>query len=186
MERALITPAVASDAAAVTEVVSALEASLYGASAYGAGRPRGRVGGVDIERDTLVVRDADRIVGYAAVRNRGELWWVEGYVHPDHLGKGIGGLIVTALEEEAARGGAHRIHNAVIEADAAAARLLESLSAARTCASSASCVSTSARRRRRPTGRTGCASSRSSRTVRHTSSTRAPGGLLRPLGLHAA
>ncbi len=85
------------------------------------------MGELDIERDTLVVRDADRIVGYAAVRDRGELWWVEGYVHPDHLGKGIGGLIVTALEEEAARGGAHRIHNAVIEADAAAARLLESL-----------------------------------------------------------
>jgi mycothiol synthase len=52
---------------------------------------------------------------------------VEGYVHPDALGRGIGTLIATGLEEDAARGGARRIQNAVLEADSAARALLESL-----------------------------------------------------------
>jgi GNAT superfamily N-acetyltransferase len=127
MERALITPAVASDAAAVTEVVAALESSLYRNTAFSQADLEVEWAELDIERDTLVVRDGDRVVGYAAVRERGELWSVEGYVHPDQLGKGFGRLIATALEEDAARGGARRIHNAVIEADAAAGMLLESL-----------------------------------------------------------
>jgi mycothiol synthase len=127
MERALITPAVASDAAAVTEVVYALESSLYWKTAFSQADLEAEWAELDVERDTLVVRDGDRVVGYAAVRERGELWRVEGYVHPDQLGKGFGGLIATTLEEDAARGGGRRIHNAVIEADAAAGRLLEAL-----------------------------------------------------------
>jgi GNAT superfamily N-acetyltransferase len=61
------------------------------------------------------------------VHERGELWRAEGYVHPDALGRGIGKLIVTGLEEDAARRGARRIQNNVFEADSAARRLLESL-----------------------------------------------------------
>jgi mycothiol synthase len=57
----------------------------------------------------------------------GELWCAEGYVHPDALGRGIGRLIATGLEEDAARCGARRIQNSVMEADFAAGRLLESL-----------------------------------------------------------
>jgi GNAT superfamily N-acetyltransferase len=82
---------------------------------------------LDLERDTRVVRDGERIVGYGLVRERGELWRVEGYVHPDALGRGIGTLIATGLEDDAARGGARRVQNAVIEGDSAAATLLESL-----------------------------------------------------------
>ena len=86
----LITPAVASDAAAVTEVVDALESSLYSKTAFSQADLEAEWAELDIERDTLVVRDGDRVVGYAAVRERGELWRVEGYVHPDQLGKGFG------------------------------------------------------------------------------------------------
>jgi mycothiol synthase len=82
---------------------------------------------VDVGQDASVVRDADRIVGYGLVRERGELWRVEGYVHPDAHGRGIGKLIATGLEEEAARQGARRIQFGVFEADSAARALLESL-----------------------------------------------------------
>jgi mycothiol synthase len=61
------------------------------------------------------------------VRERGERWEVEAYVHPDAHGRGIGRPIAAGLEEAAARGGAFRIHNSVLEADGAARRLLESL-----------------------------------------------------------
>ena len=127
MERALLTPAVAADAAAVTEVVVALESSLYGQTAFSQADLEDEWSDLDLERDARVVRDGDRIVGYGVVRERGELWRVEGYVHPDALGRGIGKLIATGLEEDAARGGARRIQNAVFEADSAARGLLESL-----------------------------------------------------------
>jgi GNAT superfamily N-acetyltransferase len=48
-------------------------------------------------------------------------------VHPDACGRGVGRLIATGLEEDAARRGARRIQNNVFEADAAARALLESL-----------------------------------------------------------
>lgn len=127
MERAFSTPAVAADAAAVTEVVAALESSLYGETTFSRADLEDEWLELDLERDARVVRDGDRVVGYGVVRERGEPWRVEGCVHPDALGQGIGKLIATALEEEAARRDARRVQNSVLEADSAARRLLESL-----------------------------------------------------------
>ncbi|HEY2596334.1 MAG TPA: GNAT family N-acetyltransferase [Chloroflexota bacterium] len=127
MERASFTPAVAADAAAVTEVVAALESSLYGQTSFSQADLEDEWADLNLEQDARVVRDGDRIVGYGAVRERGELWRAEGYVHPDATGRGIGKLIATALEQTAGRRGAGRIQNGVFEADWAARRLLESL-----------------------------------------------------------
>ncbi len=127
MERASPTPAVAADAAAVTELVGALESSLYGQTAFSEADLEDEWSDLDLEQDTRVIRDGDRIVGYGLVRERGELGCVEGYVHPDALGRGIGKLIATGLEEDAVRSGARRIQNAILEADSAARGLLESL-----------------------------------------------------------
>ena len=127
MERAFPTPAIAADAAGVTDVVVALESSLYGQTAFSQADLEDEWLDLDLERNTQVVRDGDRIVGYGAVRELGDLWRAEGYVHPDALGRGIGRLIATGLEEDAARRGARRIQNSVFEADSAARTLLESL-----------------------------------------------------------
>jgi ribosomal protein S18 acetylase RimI-like enzyme len=127
MDRAFPAPAVAADAAAVTEVVMALESSLYGQTGFSQADLEDEWLDLDLERNARVVRDGDRIVGYGAVHQMGELWRAEGYVHPDAFGRGIGRLIATGLEEDAARRGARRIQNSVFEEDAAARRLLESL-----------------------------------------------------------
>jgi mycothiol synthase len=119
--------AVAADAAAVTEVVAGLESSLYGQSTFSQADLEDEWSDGDLEHNARVVRDGDRVVGYGVVRGRGELWRAEGYVHPDALGRGIGTLIATGLEEAAARRGARTIQNSVLEADSAARRLLESL-----------------------------------------------------------
>lgn len=126
MERTFPTPA-AADAAAVTEVVVALESSLYGSTAFSQADLEGEWLDLDVEQDARVVRHGDRIVAYSAVREAGEIWQAEGYVHPEAHGRGIGRLIATGFEEDAARRGARRIHNRVFEADCAARRLLESL-----------------------------------------------------------
>jgi mycothiol synthase len=120
-------PAVAADAAAVSEVVMALESSLYGQTAFSQADLQDEWSELDLEHNARVVRDGDRIVGYGAVRELGELWRAEAYVHPDALGRGIGKLIATGIEQDAARRGARRIQNSVLEADSAARRLLESL-----------------------------------------------------------
>jgi GNAT superfamily N-acetyltransferase len=109
VEHAFSTPAVAADAAAVTEVVAALESSLYGETTFSQADLEDEWSELDVERDARVVRDGDRVVGYGVVRERGEPWRVEGCVHPDALGHGIGKLIAMGLEEEAARRGARRI-----------------------------------------------------------------------------
>jgi mycothiol synthase len=127
MEGAFSTPAVAADAAAVTEIILALESSLYGQSAFSQADLEDEWSDLDLEHDARVVREGDRIVGYGVVRERGELWRAEGYVHPDALGRGAGRLIATGLEDDAARRGARRIQNNALEADSAARRLLESL-----------------------------------------------------------
>ncbi len=127
MEHAVQTPATAADAAAVAEVVVALESALYGESAFSQADLEGEWLDLDLERDARVVRDGDRIVAYGVVREQGEVARVEGYVHPDALGRGLGKLIATGLEEGAVRAGARRIQNGVLEADSAARRLLESL-----------------------------------------------------------
>jgi GNAT superfamily N-acetyltransferase len=108
MERVLAIPAVGADAAAVTEVVVALERSLYGHSAFSLGDLQDEWSDVDLEQNARVVRDGDRIVAYGAVREQGELRRAEGYVHPNAVGRGIGKLIATWLTEHAARHGARQ------------------------------------------------------------------------------
>lgn len=105
----------------------AIESSLYGHTTFSQGDLEDEWSDLDLERDVSVVRDGGRIVGCAVIHERGELCRVEGYVHPDAVGHGIGRLIATGLEEDAAVGGARRIQNNVFEADSAARRLLESL-----------------------------------------------------------
>ena len=127
MASTLFTRPEAADAAAVTELVSALELSLYRESTYSQDDLEEEWSELDLAQDAYVVRDDRRIVGYGAVQERGEVWRAEGYVHPDVLGRGIGKLLATRLEEDAAHGGARKIKNSVFEADSAARRLLESL-----------------------------------------------------------
>jgi mycothiol synthase len=122
-----IVPAGPADAAAVTGVVAALEASLYprASTSFSQEDLEDEWSDLDLERSTRIVRDGDRVVAYGAVRDRGELWRAEGYVHPDTHGRGVGTLLAVELERAAAHG-AHRIQNNVYEADAAGRALLES------------------------------------------------------------
>ena len=119
--------AAAADAAAVTAVRVAVETSLYGQSSLSQADVEDEWLDLDLERNARVVRDGERVVGFGAVRQEGELWEAEGFAHPDALGRGIGKLIATELEEHAARYGARRIHSVAFEVDSAARRLLQSL-----------------------------------------------------------
>ena len=110
-------------------VVATLEASLYphAPTSFSCEDLVDEWAGLDLERDTYVVRDGERLVAYGAVRDRGEMSRAEGFVHPAAHGRGIGKLLATTMERRAAAHGARRIQNGVYEADTSACRLLESM-----------------------------------------------------------
>ena len=70
MEGALPTSAVAADAPAVTEIVAALESALYGHTAFSQADLEDEWSDLDLEQDTRVVRNGDRIVGYGVAREQ--------------------------------------------------------------------------------------------------------------------
>ena len=111
----------------VSELVGALESSLYGETRFSQADLEDEWSELDLSRDTRVVREGDRIVAYGVLRERGDMARVEGYVHPRAHGRGIGRLMATGLEDEAIRRGARRIQNSLFEADAPGRRLVESL-----------------------------------------------------------
>jgi GNAT superfamily N-acetyltransferase len=115
------------DAAAVADVVVALETALYGGTAYTQSDLEDEWARLDLERFARVAVDGERIVGYGSAHERGELWRTEVFVHPDAQGRGAGTLLADALEREAAGGGARRVQGNVYEEDAAGHRLLEAL-----------------------------------------------------------
>ncbi|HEY0417478.1 MAG TPA: GNAT family N-acetyltransferase [Gaiellaceae bacterium] len=129
MESFTVVPAVRADAAAVTEVVAALESSLYreASTSFSEDDLEDEWSSLDLERNTYVVRDGTRVVAYGTVSDRGDLARGEGYVHPAAHGRGIGKLLATTLEDHAAGHGARRVQNGVYERDAAASTLLQSL-----------------------------------------------------------
>ena len=120
-------PPVQSDAAAVAELVIAYERSLYGETTYSLSDLEAEWESLDLARDALVLLDSERVVAFGSLHDRGELWRIDGYVHPDELGRGIGTKLVEALVATAASRGARRIQNGVAEPDEAGRRLLAAL-----------------------------------------------------------
>jgi len=120
-------PPVPEDAAEAAETLVALESALYGGTTYTQADLESEWSNLELDRDVRVLLDGDRIVGFGSLRERGDLWRVEGVVHPRAHGRGAGATLAAALEREAAERGARRVQTGAFEADAAAQRLLGSL-----------------------------------------------------------
>jgi mycothiol synthase len=112
------------DAPAVAELVMAYERSYYGATTYSLADLEAEWETLDLERDALVLVDGERVVAFGSLHDRGELWRVDGYVHPGERGRGLGTELVSALEATASSRGAQRVQNGVMEPDEAGHRLL--------------------------------------------------------------
>jgi len=115
------------DAAAVATLVISHERSLYGESGYSLGDLEVEWEALDLDRDALVLLDGERVVAYGFLEDRGELWRIDAYVHPEERGRGLGTQLVAALEATATSRGARRIQNGVAEPDEAGHRLLAGL-----------------------------------------------------------
>jgi mycothiol synthase len=81
--------------------------------------------GLDLERDAWLWERDGRIAACAGLEDRGGHLDVDGYVHPDFFGHGLGSAIVDTTEARALELGAPRLFNAVLTADRRGAALLE-------------------------------------------------------------
>src|ERR671937_1452257 len=79
----------------------------------------------DLERDTWAWEHDGRLVAFAILRSRGEELSVNGFVHPDFRGRGLGTAIVRVTEARARERGAPKLDNGILATDRAAAALLE-------------------------------------------------------------
>ncbi len=120
-------PPVPGDAAAVAEIVIAYEESLYGETGYSLSDLEAEWEALDLARDAIVLLDGEQVVAFGSLEDRGELWRIDGYVHPDRHGRRLGTELVNSLEADAASRGARRIQNGVAEPDEAGHRLLAGL-----------------------------------------------------------
>lgn len=115
-------PAEAADAERVVALVSALDIVMLGSTDFSS---------ADLhdewrrdEQDRFVVEAGNAIVGYATIEQNPDHGLLDGYVHPEHFGRGIGSFLVTELERALAERGARLIQNATLTADPRAHELL--------------------------------------------------------------
>lgn len=127
MERVVLSPAVPEDAPAVAALVAALEIALYSQTTFSQADLEDEWADADLARDSRVVRAGGQLVGYALTDRRGGVWRVQGHVHPDARGRGIGTLLATGIEREAMDSGVRRLQNSILEVDHAGRGLVESL-----------------------------------------------------------
>lgn len=89
---------------AVHALITASEIAEFGeAQGYSLAELRDEWDDLDLNSDAwIVVAPDDAIVGYAYIRDRRHIRLdVEGYVHPEHVGRGIGTTLVRLSEERA-------------------------------------------------------------------------------------
>ena len=121
------------DAPAVTACIVAFEQELFSAADFSVteledewSRPR-----FDVELDAWIVLDSSGLVaGYASVWDEipHQDFFCDAVVHPEHWGRGVGGLLIDLMEKRAADHGDGRpllLHNVVAGPDSSAHSLLE-------------------------------------------------------------
>jgi GNAT superfamily N-acetyltransferase len=121
-------PARREDAPAVVAVVCAIDEAFLGAAEYDEADLASEWRDFDLEREVRVVEDeSGRVVAYGTAVVDGGLGKLDGYVHPDVWGRGVGAELVRALEAEARDRGAVRVQNATLMLDERAQELLRGL-----------------------------------------------------------
>src|SRR5919198_262369 len=114
----VLRPARPDDAEAVLQIVPP-------ESGFGLDDIRNEWRRTDLERDTWAWEHDGRLLAFGILRSRGEELSVNGFVHPDFRGRGLGTAILQATEARACERGGRKLDNGILAADRAAAALLE-------------------------------------------------------------
>ncbi|HVW89137.1 MAG TPA: GNAT family N-acetyltransferase [Gaiellaceae bacterium] len=112
------------DADAATAIVRALDTAILGESDFTLADLEDEWRALEPERNAFLVCDGDVPVAYGTVDDRGDPSRADGYVHPEHFGRGAGTALVRALEDELRARGEATVRNGVLLADGRAHELL--------------------------------------------------------------
>jgi mycothiol synthase len=114
----------ADDADAVAGLLRATELEDFGEAEADAGELAKDWETFELPRDAVIVCAGDEVAGYGYFFRRGiEQAIIDVYVHPRHLGRGVGTFLVDELERRA--GDVERVGSGAAVSNAAARRLLE-------------------------------------------------------------
>jgi mycothiol synthase len=116
-------PATDADAETVVELVSALDVAMLGSTDYSLADLHDEWSQI-LPEDRFLVEDAGKVVGYGTVEQNPQHGQSDGYVHPEHFGRGVGSFLVGELERLLAGRGATRVQNAALVLDTRAQELL--------------------------------------------------------------
>jgi mycothiol synthase len=111
------------DVPGVTELVRALETHFTGRAEMSVADLANEWRQLDLERDSWLIELDGTLAGYAALYTKLHTF-VDGYVHPEAFGRGIGARLVELAESEARRRGIDLLRNGVISTDERAQELL--------------------------------------------------------------
>lgn len=121
-----VRPARAGDAEAVTALVVASDVAVQGWSECVPDDFRSWWRGLaDLGTDTWLVERDGAVVAYGDVLKHGEVMESDGYVHPEHLGRGLGSWLRDRMEERARALARPRIHTFCLGPDTGARALFE-------------------------------------------------------------
>jgi mycothiol synthase len=111
------------DAAAIDELITAADVAVQGWSESSVSELLGWWRMMDLEHNSWVLHDEDGIRAYAVAFPHGETLELDGFVHPDHQGRGLGAWLVSQVDERARELGKQRFHAFSLAGDARAHRL---------------------------------------------------------------
>jgi len=113
------------DAPAINELITAADVAIQGWSESSESELLGWWRMMDLEQNSWVLRDEGSIHAYAVAFEHGDTLELDGYVHPQHQGRGLGAWLVARAEERARELSLPKIYVFSLAADESAHRLFE-------------------------------------------------------------
>jgi mycothiol synthase len=117
--------ATVADAPAIDELVTAADVAVQGWSESSEPELLDWWRMIDLERDSWVLHDDVAIAAYGVVLPHGETLELDGFVHPERQGRGLGAWLVARAEERARELGLPKVHAWSLAGDERAHRLFE-------------------------------------------------------------
>jgi len=113
------------DAPAIDELITAADVAVQGWSESSVPELLGWWRMMDLEHSSWVLHDGDSVAAYGAGFAHGDTFELDGFVHPDYEGRGLGAWLLAQAEERARELGKPKLYTFALAADTQAHRLFE-------------------------------------------------------------
>jgi mycothiol synthase len=113
------------DARAIDELITAADEAVQGWSESSVPELLGWWRMMDLDQSSWVLREGEQVVAYGAGFAHGDFFELDGFVHPEHQGRGLGAWLVARGEERARELGKAKLQTFSLAADERAHRLFE-------------------------------------------------------------